>query len=517
MSQFRRSGHYRTNSYGTRFYVREHDVSRDEWGHAGPQQARIRRAGPEPAEPISASTGGLSYLTPNAYCPVCGDKVWFLQAWNGGRVFFDTVWPDWDKHPCTISEDATPLSAHEYWDDVQDDPHVYNLEIYPRLKGTIIRLQRGLESFHFKAEIDITKKLFDTAWYDGTREGRQHRIRLLTADLEPLVVTGVRVKEPKSLSEKERRAIADTWKTGLIKTARRIEGLKNGALGSHPSVGFFITGTVDERRAIVVPLPADQTTSDNSGWDRKYGGGSWSDTAEYIRDTYNRILALLPSPERRISLSRDVIVFAIYDTMNRLNQAWEGDEDWLSDQPETVARSRRPIIWDDVGFTYSYTLSADLMKTHTGIWADISAADPIIIPSEAMTVDDALAIENAYCRSRWPQHVDGQFRQLEALSSQLGFAPLFRLLVAELRKIGMAPHGSLYGYRVSFSDPDGVATLDEVALLFHRSSPQDGLWVTIVPGYGAEETTLESSLHRIRDERDIVPLVRRLGVKGPRD
>jgi len=517
MSGFRRSGHYRTNSYGTRFYVQEHDVSRDDWGHAGPQQARIRRADPKPAEPISASTGGLSYLTPNAYCPVCGDKVWFLKAWNGGRVFFDTVWPDWGKHPCTISEDATPLSAYEYWDDIQDDPHVYNLEIYPRLKGTIIRLQRGLESIHFRAEIDITKKLFDTAWYDGAREGRQHQIRLLTADLEPFVVTGVRVKEPKPLSEKERQAIADTWKTGLIKTARRIEGLKNGALGSHPSVGLFITGMVDERRVIVVPLPADQTTSDNSGWNRRYGGGSWSDTADYIREECNRILAFLPNPGRRVSLSRDVIVFVMYETMNRLSQAWEGDEDWLSESLETIAGMRRPIIWDDVGFTYSYSLSTDLIKTHTGIWADVSTPDPIVIPSEPITVADALELESAYCRSRWPHHVDGQFRQLEVLSSQLGFAPLFRLLVTELREVSMAPHGSSYGYSVSFGDPDGVSTSDEVTLLFHRSSSQDGLWVAIVPGYGAEETTLESSLHIIRDERDIAPLVRRLNVKGARD
>lgn len=42
-----------------------------------------------------------SYLNPNAYCPVCGQRVFFYQSPYGGRVFFDDVgWP-WQKHPCT--------------------------------------------------------------------------------------------------------------------------------------------------------------------------------------------------------------------------------------------------------------------------------------------------------------------------------------------------------------------------------------------------------------------------------
>jgi hypothetical protein len=42
-----------------------------------------------------------SYLNPNAYCPVCGQQVFFCQSPYGGRVFFDDVgWP-WPMHPCT--------------------------------------------------------------------------------------------------------------------------------------------------------------------------------------------------------------------------------------------------------------------------------------------------------------------------------------------------------------------------------------------------------------------------------
>lgn len=42
-----------------------------------------------------------SFTIPNATCPVCGAAVFFHQAWNGGRVFFDELGPPWPKHPCT--------------------------------------------------------------------------------------------------------------------------------------------------------------------------------------------------------------------------------------------------------------------------------------------------------------------------------------------------------------------------------------------------------------------------------
>jgi hypothetical protein len=43
----------------------------------------------------------VSYVNPNAHCPVCGERVFFYQSPSGGRVFFDHPgWP-WPKHPCT--------------------------------------------------------------------------------------------------------------------------------------------------------------------------------------------------------------------------------------------------------------------------------------------------------------------------------------------------------------------------------------------------------------------------------
>lgn len=43
----------------------------------------------------------ISFLTPNARCPICRAQVYFYQSPHGGRVFFDELgWP-WPKHPCT--------------------------------------------------------------------------------------------------------------------------------------------------------------------------------------------------------------------------------------------------------------------------------------------------------------------------------------------------------------------------------------------------------------------------------
>lgn len=52
-----------------------------------------------PARP--AFDAFVSYVNANAVCPICSAPVFFYQSPYGGRVFFDTLFPDWDKHPCT--------------------------------------------------------------------------------------------------------------------------------------------------------------------------------------------------------------------------------------------------------------------------------------------------------------------------------------------------------------------------------------------------------------------------------
>lgn len=44
---------------------------------------------------------GITYVNPNARCPVCGESVFYYQSPDDGRVFFDELGPPWPKHACT--------------------------------------------------------------------------------------------------------------------------------------------------------------------------------------------------------------------------------------------------------------------------------------------------------------------------------------------------------------------------------------------------------------------------------
>jgi hypothetical protein len=52
------------------------------------------------------------YTNPNASCPVCGVRVFFYQAPDGGRVFFDELGPPWPKHPCTDNSESVIGKRH---------------------------------------------------------------------------------------------------------------------------------------------------------------------------------------------------------------------------------------------------------------------------------------------------------------------------------------------------------------------------------------------------------------------
>lgn len=55
---------------------------------------------------ISRIHSYASFVTPNARCPVCDERVFFYQSPYGGKVFFDALGPPWPKHPCTTKDKA---------------------------------------------------------------------------------------------------------------------------------------------------------------------------------------------------------------------------------------------------------------------------------------------------------------------------------------------------------------------------------------------------------------------------
>lgn len=53
------------------------------------------------AKTTSTNVLSGSWVEPNASCPVCGQRVYFLQPKSGGKVYFDELGPPWPKHICT--------------------------------------------------------------------------------------------------------------------------------------------------------------------------------------------------------------------------------------------------------------------------------------------------------------------------------------------------------------------------------------------------------------------------------
>lgn len=119
MARFHRSGHWRTNQYGTTYWVSGHSVDRYGWGHTslfgamGQSADAMNLFGHSKARPAHHTDGSVpSFTVPNARCPVCGALVFFYQNSAGSRVFFDDIGPPWPKHPCTDLPDFRGSVSH---------------------------------------------------------------------------------------------------------------------------------------------------------------------------------------------------------------------------------------------------------------------------------------------------------------------------------------------------------------------------------------------------------------------
>lgn len=135
-----------------------------------------------------------SYVNPNAKCPVCGASVFFFQASNGGRVFFDELGPPWPKHPCTdmsshhwtprefILSARKPDSPIQWQDDGWEPVLLVDAKLFEFL--TILKVRRidsdglelniaikteaplGRDALTFIRESDIGLGIFDVSYLD---------------------------------------------------------------------------------------------------------------------------------------------------------------------------------------------------------------------------------------------------------------------------------------------------------------------------------------------------------------
>jgi len=126
---------------------------------------------PKNAYAATPFSSAVSYSNPNAQCPVCGQRVFYYQSPNGGRVFFNHGgWP-WPKHGCTDNTKtqirpvkSLPQSIWSTFRNTQGEPlEICRLNRFSKKKGVIeLRFSHVIERRSFRGTIS-TDYLFACA------------------------------------------------------------------------------------------------------------------------------------------------------------------------------------------------------------------------------------------------------------------------------------------------------------------------------------------------------------------
>lgn len=412
MSNFRRSGHYRTNAHGTTFWVSSHDVSRDEWRHGG-SSGRSRET--------LLSYKGISYgiTYPNAQCPVCKEHVFFFAGHNGGRVFFDPpLGPPWPKHPCTISETATiskATVAEEHYVALQQAESL-SYEVYPQLTGSVIVLEIDGAEKAYSTPYVFEQPHIDRVWPIRNPRGSVIALSLLTCEFEPVELP-VRARQfPAPMSQSTRRKLGSKALNKIPALMASIDSASPGTVGEHFLVGGAYVSWSGDDATIFVPSPVDH----KSTWveeERQL-------IREYMYETASEALTSLAQrrPERPRLAPKDKIVFCFDDCVGTLrnNVAWELgleyggnlalDEPWRHSKPWLSTLQAR-VAWIDTFSTVNFAM-----------------------PDGRITIEEAFELEAEFCYSVWPDGEHGRWRKIQEVTAKLGMGDRFQALVGGLRE-----------------------------------------------------------------------------------
>lgn len=412
MSNFRRSGHYRTNSHGTTFWVSSHDVSRDEWSHGG--------SSGRPREFLLSYKGtsyGITY--PNARCPVCKDHVFFFAAHNGGRVFFDPpLGPPWPKHPCTIPETATiskPIVADEHYVAPQQAESL-SYEVYPQLTGSVIVLEIDGQEKAYSTPYVFKQPHIERVWPIRNSRGAVTALSLLTCEFEPVELP-VRARQlPAPMSQSDRRKLALKALNKIPALMTSIDPASPGTSDEHFLVGGAYVAWSGDDATIFVPTPVDHKST-------------WAEEErqlirEYMYETASEALTALAQrrPERPRLAPKDKIVFCFDDCVGTLrnNGAWELGLEYGGDLAlDESWRHSKPWL---------SSLQARLA------WIDTFSTENFAMPDGRITIEEAFELEAEFCSSVWPDGEHGRWRKIQEVTAKLGMGDRFQALVGNLRE-----------------------------------------------------------------------------------
>ncbi len=488
MSTFSRSKHLRTNRYGTTFEVREHRVRRDEWSVAQPGEARPFRAD-------GAGTGNL--LVPNAHCPVCGETVWYFESAEGGRVFFDSVWPDWAKHPCTDNGSRVVRSAS-----VAVDPlPLPQIEIYPRARGTIIGLRHEDGTAEFvKSKLPAGERFFPVASLGRNASGAISNISLQSADLVPYELPATPTEAPKAISQDDRIAYAEVMQKDLVACARKMTRLEGKVLVKHDTLGPFIAGHVGGSRVAMIPLLVDHYRAEIEAIP---GAEDPSEVAsEFMREaTFAAHRALSQKIVVESEHAANLVIFVTERTLVEVDE-------YCNYAPGQLARFSIDNWWFGCATEIARTKIAKVFVD------DLAGAANLPLTEMPATVGMLVAAEEKWVARAWALSETGQMTQILEMARRIGYKELLQQLITRMRDRGwvidFAYRGSDVGamhvgadrrslhFDAGFSTPDSARS---TRLMWHMSSKARGLVFLEDPDDEDAEAT--NRLYTVRNGGDV--------------
>lgn len=483
MSRFHRSGHTRTNAHGTTFSVRGHDVNRGEWHHTVVNQQTISFK--------HGSQYGITY--PNAKCPVCGNPVFFFQAYNGGRVFFDPpLGPPWDKHPCTNKEPErannakveTSNNVDEF--DVSRNSAAYTYSLLPRPKGTIVEIYGEEDTVTYITPLKLNKRLLDHVWPIKGDDGKPVGLSFLSVDFEPVEVPVRLRREASPLTLRIRRELSLMASEKLEGVVQRINGVDGKLLRSETEFGAFGIVEAEASKIILIPVPVNHRIYPDN--DEIESLQQYMAVAADV--AIDMSLSVHPTPTNDLYVNRIIYVFD--DVIGHISDNIESD------------------LGFENGIFSSLWMSNPLEELRARlIWVDTFDVTIIQLPDCALTLEEAFADEAEFCATVWPEGTDGRRLKIQNMIGALGFTKLFEIVTSELKRLGWLmnftnEHYGKFTHEIEYLQPDKDPHDDDavkIRFLFSRSDNENGLAMAI--GQLSDQTYLKDVLYKVAGVDDI--------------
>lgn len=500
MTKFNRSGHFRTNQYGTTFHVRAHRVERDAWLYNESGDATPIRAG-------SSYLG--SFLTPNAHCPVCGQQVWYFENIHGSRVFFNTIWPKWDKHACTDNGSRVLRTTASSPERALVDPDLLEVEIYPRADGFIIALRHRDGRVEFvTGELPSGDVFFPRTYVVRTDAGDPLSLSLQSTRLVPCEVRVKPCDPPGPITRADRLAYGSRLQKKAADFAKALPGLEQRWLAKHEAIGTFIAGVAGRSPVYLIPLLLDHYRDENDPFSAQEE--TTSDFMKRASLTAHRAL----KDKLGTALEGDVASQVIF--------LWEGvlaDIEEYNSYPGTQeASSDGTVDMDSMFWFQREPLDAARIAKMTMI--DLMDPRPIAVTEVSATGAMLLQAEDEWVARNWRDSGEGQMKQIFEMVKKVDLMELLQLMFSQLHGRGWRPEfafqmpdsgGTSFpagDRRVLQFEPFGATSENRRAmrLLFHLSKKPLGLVFLLDPE--DREAPVRQRLVSVPTQQDIGGLFR---------